>query len=892
MARVKIKLADNIARVVFVETDATIGSTLGVDFKLPDGSIATVASLASLLGIGDTNAGITAHRLLQGLSLGDDHPQYTRKDTLTTRGDLYVRGPTTVQRFGIGSANQVLRTDGTDPVWHTFSPVITLGTDLSGSATLTDLGSATLNSTIVANAVTDSKLRQSAALSVIGRSANSTGNVADISAGTDGDILRRSGTSLGFGNIGANPSVTIGLTAKNGTANSYIRSDGAPALDVSIAPTWSGTHTFSNAPVVPNDSWAYAKIQNVSATSRFLGRITAGAGDIEELTGTQATTLLDTFTSTLKGLVPLSGGGTSNFLRADGTFAVPAGTTVGANPTASVGLTAVNGAATTYLRSDGAPALDVSISPTWSGTHTFSITPVVPATSWAYAKIQNVSATSRILGRITAGAGVIEELTGTQTTTLLDNFTSALKGLTPASGGGTTNFLRADGTWTAPGSGTAANPTASVGLTTVNGSASTYMRSDAAPPLDVSIAPTWTGAHIHTPGSSIVAVTINAVGGFNGLIVNGSSSGGIASFVGFDSAHSVSTYKSGATNIGQIGDRNAVSGGAINDFAVRAAGALALTTGGSIERVVVDGFGKITINAPSSGVALTVTSVSTSTAIAMGDGAVATPGLSFISDTDSGVYRIGANNIGVGVNGAKVLDISTTGLGVTGTMVASGAISGTNLSSSGGANPTASIGLAAVNGSAITFMRSDGAPAISQSISPTWTGNHTFSATSGVPITITSPSSGAAMSITGASSTSSIIVINAGTSGGAGIKAYDGVLTYIFGAGILASGTWSVYDNTHSAERFIISSAGNITINAPSSGVALTVNGSASFTAPVGLANYTVAGLPSAATAGSGAIAFVTDATLGISAGLGLTPIGGGANKVPVYSDGSAWKIG
>src|SRR5947209_1188250 len=42
------------------------------------------------------------------------------------------------------------------------------------------------------------------------------------------------------------------------------------------------------------------------------------------------------------------------------------------------------------------------------------------------------------------------------------------------------------------------------------------------------------------------------------------------------------------------------------------------------------------------------------------------------------------------------------------------------------ANPTASIGLTAVNGSAATFMRSDGAPALSQSIAPTWTGVHTF----------------------------------------------------------------------------------------------------------------------------------------------------------------------
>jgi hypothetical protein len=35
----------------------------------------------------------------------------------------------------------------------------------------------------------------------------------------------------------------------------------------------------------------------------------------------------------------------------------------------------------------------------------------------------------------------------------LDLFTSSLKGLAPASGGGTTNFLRADGTWAAPSGG-------------------------------------------------------------------------------------------------------------------------------------------------------------------------------------------------------------------------------------------------------------------------------------------------------------------------------------------------------------------------------------------------------------------------------------------------------
>jgi hypothetical protein len=51
------------------------------------------------------------------------------------------------------------------------------------------------------NVVSDTKLRDSSALSVIGRSANSSGDPGDIAAVVDGDVLRRSGTTLGFGSI-------------------------------------------------------------------------------------------------------------------------------------------------------------------------------------------------------------------------------------------------------------------------------------------------------------------------------------------------------------------------------------------------------------------------------------------------------------------------------------------------------------------------------------------------------------------------------------------------------------------------------------------------------------------------------------------------------------------
>jgi hypothetical protein len=52
---------------------------------------------------------------------------------------------------------------------------------------------------------------------------------------------------------------------------------------------------------------------------------------------------------------------------------------------------------------------------------------------------------------------------------------------------------------------------------------------------------------------------------------------------------------------------------------------------------------------------------------------------------------------------------------------------------------------------------------------------------------------------------------------------------------------------------------------------------------------FTVATLPTAATAGAGARAFVTDANATTFASIVAA---GGANGVPVYSDGTNWRIG
>lgn len=63
--------------------------------------------------------------------------------------------------------------------------------------------------------------------------------------------------------------------------------DGAGTLNIEFSntPVWTGLHTFEVTPDVPDESWTYAKIQDVSTDSVLLGRGDSGApGPMEEIT--------------------------------------------------------------------------------------------------------------------------------------------------------------------------------------------------------------------------------------------------------------------------------------------------------------------------------------------------------------------------------------------------------------------------------------------------------------------------------------------------------------------------------------------------------------------------------------------------------------------------------
>lgn len=97
----------------------------------------------------------------------------------------------------------------------------------------------------------------------------------------------------------------------------------------------------------------------------------AGVGYLTSISGQDLSTA-DNSTSAFTTISDVSALPVSTFTNDSG-YITSASVPSGANPTGTIGLTAVNGSTSTFLRSDGAPALSQSISPTWTNVHIFSL---------------------------------------------------------------------------------------------------------------------------------------------------------------------------------------------------------------------------------------------------------------------------------------------------------------------------------------------------------------------------------------------------------------------------------------------------------------------------------------------------------------------------------------
>ena len=122
------------------------------------------------------------------------------------------------------------------------------------------------------------------------------------SAITDGTILARLGANETISGTWTFSNQITGSISGNSSTTTALATGRTISLSGDVTGTsasWTGSANLSFAATIANDAVTYAKMQNVSATSRILGRISASAGDIEELTSADIYTILGiTSTST------------------------------------------------------------------------------------------------------------------------------------------------------------------------------------------------------------------------------------------------------------------------------------------------------------------------------------------------------------------------------------------------------------------------------------------------------------------------------------------------------------------------------------------------------------------------------------------------------------------
>ncbi len=172
----------------------------------------------------------------------------------TTNGDIIYYTGSAYQRLGIGTSGQVLTVSGGLPAWSSAAGGVSDGD--KGDITVSSSGTVW---TIDNSAVSLAKIANGTALSVVGRSANSSGVYADIAAANDNEVLRRSGTSIGFGaiNLASSSAVTGDL--------------------------------------------AFANFTPATAASKLLGRGDSGSGDYQEITIGSGLTMTGTTLSSSGG---------------------------------------------------------------------------------------------------------------------------------------------------------------------------------------------------------------------------------------------------------------------------------------------------------------------------------------------------------------------------------------------------------------------------------------------------------------------------------------------------------------------------------------------------------------------------------------------------------------
>lgn len=233
----------------------------------------------------------------------------------------------------------------------------------------------------------------------------------------------------GGGGGGSGTVTSVSVVSANGLAGTVANNTSTPAitLSTSITGVLKGNGTSISAATAGTDYQAPITLTTTgtSGAATFSGgtlnipQYTGGGGSVSLTAGNTGITLSP---STITGTGTISLG----------------------NPTASTlggieSLTAVTSKWINAISTSGVPSATQPAFTDISGSATLAQFPTI--------------ANNTVLGNVVGSTAVPVALTATQLTTIPNVFTSSLQGMVPSSGGGTTNFLRADGSWAAAGSG-------------------------------------------------------------------------------------------------------------------------------------------------------------------------------------------------------------------------------------------------------------------------------------------------------------------------------------------------------------------------------------------------------------------------------------------------------